>query len=444
VDMRSSDLPYRLPQVDATPMRRRSVARDRAAFGAARALAAAVALAFAGVAGAQQTVTQSLLAQPLGLSFGAEERVAYDSNVLEGQPGAELGAWLYTTLLDAGFLQNYGRQHIDFNGTVGRVNYAGNGLSQYDYTTDTLHGNWSADWVGNLHSNVVADQTRQMAQFANFGTAARDVVTLTTASGSLDFPLLSQQWHGLVGGDLQRQRYSFATQAVADTNAHEVLGGFFYSTAKENRIELIVREQHVGYPLGAGSIYQGADYVDRAIDLRGTWTFSPLTSLSGRIGYLRRRVDQLQFEDFSGPAYELTYLWRPTPKSALSLFGARQVGAVGQNAALYAVARTFRVTPSYTPTEKTRINVSYERNWYNNISTPAFAAAYAAQFPQQLAIPGTDFTYDTARLGIDANWAPFRWLEARAGWSRTYRTAASTAFYDYAERIAYVGATARF
>jgi hypothetical protein len=429
----------------------RSFNRPSGAACRAAALALAFGLGLAGGASAQLQAVPGQVAP--GFYFGGLESLSYDSNLTETDVAPRLSTWISNSSLIGGLNETYGRQNLTGTATIGRVIYHDQG--DYDYTAEDVHLGWTSSLPGDINTDLDGGQTRQLAHFADFNTPTRNILTRDAINGSVDFPVYGQDFRGLVGGDGSKIRNSDPAEVINNSNSREVNVGLRYQPATGDRLDLLAREQHVDYtsPPSTASL-TNANYTDRGIDLRATWVFSPISHILGRVGYTRRRVENpaLSFENFSGPGFDVSYVYLPTPKTSLTLYALRQTGATGENGALYAITRTLRFTPAYLPTAKTKLTLNLEYDLYNNITTQSYANAltayYLSVFPAGSTIPfipNQSFSYHSTSVGLDGTWDPYRWLEAKLSWRRDERSAGDVALgFNYVERVTMVTVQAKF
>jgi hypothetical protein len=407
----------------------------------------ALALALAGAAHGQET--------PLGFSIGPAVTEEHDSNFTRGA-GAALGqpvvADSYTEAdLIGSFYETYGRQIVNASASVGRVLFKKETL--YDYTRQDLKANLESDFPYTIKTIVSAEHSAQLARFADIGSAVRDVIGRNDIEADLYFPLVVD-WQGILLATLMRVDNSAPSFVDLNVDTKEIDAGTRYQPSSGNHVDLVLRDTLGSYPNGTASNLISPTYRERGVDLRLDWTFSGASHLLGRAGYLQRRNDDLYItgviaqgprryplvsttdinRNFSGPSFELTYIWTLSKATNLTAYGVRQIGVAGDYNYLSAITNTYRITPGYTPDEKVGFNAYFEwtrRNYFNS---------YAALTDSQ---PGTTRLDTWRNAGLSMRWTPRRWLQVTFDVHRENRDS-NIALYSYVDNVASVGIAATF
>jgi hypothetical protein len=392
----------------------------------------ALALAIPQAAGAQE--------MPLGFSWGPGESIEHDSNFLRqsGQiPGAPVVTdTVYSTSLTGNFHEIYSRQQVTASATVGRVLFQNS--RQYDYTQQAFQGNLQSDLPLNGSGTLNFTRSAQLVHFADIGNVSRDVITTNDLNGALDLPV-AVDWRGVVGGEINQSKNSAVIMRPTDYHAGEVNGGIRFQPVTGNHVDLLLRSVHGVYPNGGPQSIVNADFRERGADLRVDWTFTGASHLQGRAGFVQRRYDNVLYlltgpgkitaldRDFSGPAYNLTYLWQVTGASRLTAFADRSTGAAGDNSYLSAVTTTYRLTPSYQASAKIEIDAYVEwsrRNYFSNVYQIVFGLP-----------PGTTRLDNAHNAGASLHWNPRRWFQATFDVHREHRDS-TIGVWSYADNVA--------
>ncbi len=380
---------------------------------------------------------QQLQPEP-GFYFGPALVTAYDSNVTLAQKGYGVsGAQIDTAALLAGFDRNYEREHVYATADVGRVVYRHDSIyeygpgpqgqlveqaalpgSLYDFTKEDFLLGLKSTLPADVTTDVSLTRTASLADQAYLNTVRRDVITTNGAKARLEFPLTTY-WHGVAIATGAKSRNSDALDRPTDLDTTEFDAGVRYQTGASNYVDVLARTVNASYPHATLAEFSDAPYRERGADLRMKWTISGVSDLAGRVGYLQRRYDDLGFLDFSGPAYDLTYTWRPENKIRLVLYGLRQTGSPGDIQFLDAVTHTYRLTPAYYPTDKTLVEVHYEwtrLDYYGNL---------------QSGTPQSSARRDTLdNFGLAASWTPRRWAGIKLEVRKSVR-GSNSPYLDY-------------
>lgn len=403
------------------------------------ALAFVSALAASGLAYADEP-------PPAGFSFGPGETIEHDSNILRNPAGQSPSAYpvvsetIYTTDLLGAFHQTYGRQVVSVSALLAQVHYQH--LSQFNYTQEDIQAALQSSLPYKIDTSVAVARTAQLANFADIGAATRDVIVRNSLKASVDFPI-AVDWRPILGGSVAEQRNLATAYETQDLNTAEIDAGIRFQPTTGNYVDLLLTSVRGTYPNNSPAALVPPGYRDRGADLRVDWTFSGSSHAQGHAGYVRRSDDILVYldqnpasptfnqlvtlnENFAGPVVDLTYDWQFSAQSKLTFFVLRQTGAAGDNNYLSAVTRTVRITPSYRPTEKIRLDAYAEWSQRNYLSQVYQAVSGA--------LPGVT-RLDTSRYyGVGASWTPWRWLKGSIDLHREQRDS-TIAIYSYGDNV---------
>jgi hypothetical protein len=403
-------------------------AAARSRSGAAALLTA---LALAAPAHAQEA--------PLGFTFGPGETVTHDSNVLRvpGYLAGPTGAGDTSSLTDlTGTVHEvYGRDDFTVSATLGRVIYKH--LSYLDYTQQDLHGTFHANLPLNIDAAISGVHTASLAHFADFtitkgAPIPRNVITGNNINGYVDAPVFTD-FRAIVGGAGSQSRNSADSFKTQDFNTAEVNGGIRYQPSTGNHVDLLARSTTGTYVNGSPAAFVGPGYRTRGADLSADWTFAGASHLHGRAGYVRHSGDDYVFpvtvngstsfvdvdRNFSGPAFDLTYLWDLSAAARLKFYGLRETGAAGDNSYQSAVTHTYRITPTYLPTVKTEIDAYAEwsrRDYFTNVLVAIGQSNGIARLDQSHSV------------GLTALWNPRRWIQLKLDLRHEIRDSTEAAF----------------
>jgi len=385
---------------------------------------------------------------PLGFTFGPGETVTYDSNVFR-QPSSAVQANVQhdvssTTNLSANLHEMYGREDVTASATIGRVFYKQ--LKDLDYTQQDLRAAVQAHFPLQIDGALAVSHTASLAHYADITTTTRNVITRNDVNGNIDFPLV-YDFRAVVGGEESQSRNSADLYKTQDFNTAEMNGGLRYQPTTGNHVDLLVRSINGTYINGSPASFVGPGYRDDDADLSADWTFSGNSHLHGRAGYVKHTHDDHLFpsqtptgapklvgglpvfvdidRNFSGPAFDLTYLWQLTAATSLRFFGVRESGAAGDNSYQSAVSHTYRVTPTYQLTFKTQLQAYAEwsrRDYFTNVLVGTGQAEG----------PRLDHAHS---VGITGLWNPRRWLQASLDLHHEVRDS-TLALFTYNDTVA--------
>jgi hypothetical protein len=399
-------------------------------------------LAFALCAPVAGAFAQDKVEEP-GFFFGSVLTTEYDSNVTRingpaglypGSPGAR-GSDIDTGKLFAGFDRVYDREHLFFSADVSRVLYRQ--FSLYDYTGQDERIGFDYELPADIKTQVVANRAQFLADQAYLTTVRRDVIVRTDLHGMISMPV-STYWRGVVMTDFLKSRNSNGVDVPTDLDQVEFDVGTRYQTGPSNHLDLLARNTHTTYPHAEESILGDTSYDDRAADAVVLWTFSGSSALRGHIGYLERRNVNLTFRNFSGPAYDLTYIWTPGSKTQVDFVVLRQTGDAGYSEYLSAVTHTYRIKPSYqvTPTIKLGAQAEWDRlDYFSDLLNILLHAP-----------PQIDRVDSIASIGANLTWSLGRSFKVRLEASHQRRFEAGTLYnyFNFTDHYALLSVEARF
>lgn len=372
-----------------------------------------------------------------GFHFGGGVNVVNDSNVFRTAPTDPAGvtsAFINTVYGLASFDRTYGQQRLFANVNFGRVFYS-NGLSDYDYTSQTVDAGYRLGSWERFNAGLEWVRSAAQVNLADTVFKVPDVVTRDSLTADVDQPVIGD-WHLVASATGSWERYSDSASKISDLDRFGGQGGVRYVASYGNRIDLIVGQTHGRYPNGATTAFQDAAYRDRLADLSVSWRFSGSGRLDGHAGYLQRRNETLTFRDFSGLSSDLAWVWAPTGKTTLTLSASRVMGAAGDVEFLTAVTKTLRLAPAWQATEKIKLEAALYRSVrdYFGQALPLLVPGGTLPPPEHV---------DTILGGsITATWVMERWLTLSAD-LRTDHRDSNLATWVYSDRTAGISARLR-
>ncbi len=418
--------------------------------GSAWRAGAAMGLLLAMLAGARAQET------PLGFSLGPGESVEYDSNFFRGSGIAGsspvVGETVYASNLVGNFHQIYGREDVTASATIGRMLYAH--LHQFDFTQQDIRAALQSNLAHNIGVSASIERTASLAHFADLGSAYRNIIEHDQANVQIDLPVLVDL-HALVGGSDSVQKNSLVLFQTQNLDTHEINGGVRFQPATGNHVDLLLRSQIGTYPNGSPSVFISPGFHERGVDLRVDWTFSGASRAQGHIGYVERRNDEIApgpgnlltqplNRDFSGPEFDLSYLWQLSAASHITISASRQIGAAGDNSYLSAANKTLRIAPGYQLSAKIGVDAYAEwsqRNYFSNV-VQALCGSGPLQSVCGLA-PESSRLDISRNAGLRAVWNPRRWLQANIDVHRENRNS-TFSFWSYTNNVYTIGAQTTF
>lgn len=283
-----------------------------------------------------------------------------------------------------------------------------------------------ADWkweVGNLWSGELGyARSRSLIDLAYLRSGTKDLITRDYGHVSAAYRL-HPDWR--VRGALEGNRYehSDASRNILDNSTIAGTIGADYLTAAGNLLGGQLKVTEGNYPNRQVVATSQVDNQYREYEASGVigWQFAPKTRLDGRLGYTNRRHNEVSARDFSGVTGRADLLYSPSAKVLLGLSGYREIRAVEDLVANYAVIRGASFGPAWAPTVKSVLQAKliYEKRDFSG--DPGFASGLAPQ------------RQDTTRAArLAAGYKPWRNTEFTAAYERGNRSAnIAGAAYDY-------------
>jgi hypothetical protein len=294
-------------------------------------------------------------------------------------------------------------------------------------------GNLAWDWrLGTYWSGQAGvSYFRGLANFANTGYYARDVVQREDYFGSLRYQV-GPHWAlygGFIGADTSQtavpeQPFNFRSKAG---NA-----GIEFATSSSNTLGLDYRYTSADFP--QEFLLNGApfnpDYKEETVRLLVKYVVSAATELDVSAGYLRRDYPESRFAAFSGDVWRAALKWQPTDQLQWILTGWRQLAAYVDAESDYFVSNGVSLMPTWiaTQTLKLSLTISRENHGYigSSLSTINFVSRHdqltsgqggLIYAPEDSLIFNLTCRYDKR----DSNQAKFQFNDMLATASVTYK-----------------------
>lgn len=410
---------------------------------------AALALAWLSTAAAADQTTDQISwpeqglypAYPQEAPAGPVERFVsagayHDSNLFRLSDSASAQAILGTTQrsddvrrLGAGLKADWriSRQQLLVNARVDDFRYSR--FAFLDHTAYQADATWI--WqAGPLWSGDVGYGGRRfLSGFGVLQAPVKDLITETHAFVNAG-RMLSPRWR--VRGGLDRYGYRYGNPAVATTldRTTSVTVGGDYVTPQQNSIGAQVKYTDGRYFNAPGLAGIDNRFRDTELSSVASWRVTGKSKFDGRLGYTSRRHAQLSQRDFHGATGRLAYEWTPGAKTLLKFAAWRELEAIENNLANYALGEGVSFGPRWAPDVHfvVQANVFRLRRSY---------LGDAALLP-----PGTPERVDTVRgVNLSLGYTPRRFLRVSLGVERGSQSS-TIAGGDYAYDL--VSAVARF
>jgi exopolysaccharide biosynthesis operon protein EpsL len=307
----------------------------------------------------------------------------HDSNLFRLSDGANTQALLGTSQRSDDIRQLGAGLEADWHVSEQRLRLDARGDDyRYDRFGFLDHSAYQADgtwqWrAGPLWSGDVGYARRRF--LAGFGEQQAPVKNMITVAHSYASAgrMLSPRWR--LRGGLDHYAYDYgnpaAMSAVAVDHTSSVTLGGDYVTPRQNSIGAQAKLTDGRYLDAPG--LGGSDTEFRETEVSGvaSWRVSGKSRFEGRLGYTDRHHDQLSQRDFHGVTGRLDYDWIAGAKTVLNFAAWRDLEAVENNLANYALSEGLSFGPHWAPTLRTVVQARafrVKRSYYSNsaLTTP--------------------------------------------------------------------------
>lgn len=284
---------------------------------------------------------------------------------------------------------------------------------RYDRFTDVNYRGHDAraayQWAYTTRLTGELGYTEQetLATFANIQGRRPDLVTARMAYANAAW-MVTPSWrvHGVATAS---QAEHSENRALQDLESHSVETGVSYVTAQENRIGVAVRAERGKSPderFLAGAPFDN-EYRQEGIGIQGRWVVTGHSRFDGRLDYTRRRYEQLQQRNYSGPTFEATYTWTPTGKLTIATTAQRGVAPLEDVTTSFVLVTGLSIRPDWAVSDKVSVRGNF---------------AYAKwEYRGDTAVQ-PDFEHRVKTAGISVLYRPFQRVSITGSYAREQRT----------------------
>ncbi|MFZ1910140.1 MAG: XrtB/PEP-CTERM-associated polysaccharide biosynthesis outer membrane protein EpsL [Burkholderiales bacterium] len=400
-----------------------------------------VAASLATCTGALQTASaqsQSVTSAPQGpLQFSVGTSVLWDDNVFRLSDSADTRALLGKSSKSDRYVAAFAGVHVDkpyaqqrFKLNATETAYRYDSFSFLNSNALNYDGAWDWHFTPRLSGTLSADRAEALANYGDYRTPIRNVVTAQNQRLSID-DRLSGGWHLLGGASHGESNNSTVFVQQASYRGNGLEGGTRYVTEAGNSVTFVSRSfraDYVDQPLDPVNLLDEG-YRRRENELAVSWMPSGKSTLTGtatRIDYKSRNFEQ---RDFSGTSGLLSYRWQPTGRLILVLSAVRTVLPYIDNFSTYVVTDTVTVAPTWQVSAHAGVRAGLSR------SSSDFRGAVVP-----VAIARQD-DLESTLLALD--WSPRKSLMLSADVRHERRTS-NTAGFDYNDSSARVSVALTF
>jgi exopolysaccharide biosynthesis operon protein EpsL len=263
-----------------------------------------------------------------------------------------------------------------------------------NYTGHDLRATWLWQVGSGASGQLGYSDSSTLASFANLLGTAPDHLTLRQAFATGTF-LLTPRWQMQAGLSGMTQRNSDAARRMNDVDIADAEFALRYVTPAEMSLGLSVSAEGGSFPVPqaiAGMQLDNA-YRQRRIGLVGEWPVTAASRLSGRIGGVGRRYEQLPQRDFDRATARLQYDWKPTPKTSLTAIAQRDLSPFEYVRSSAVMVRGLTLRPTYNATPKLDISGTFDFVTRDFLGDPAVALGLASARSDRLRSVGVLVSY---------------------------------------------------
>ncbi len=266
---------------------------------------------------------------------------------------------------------------------------------------------------------VGATHQKALSTFTNIQDRVRDIVTSKVfyANGAW---LITPRYrlHGVF--NWSEQEHTAPQRTVQDLERTSGEAGLSYVTPQANRIGAAVRVEKGRLPTNSVLAGVGLDNSYDQVGVGGVlhYTATGLSTLDGRLEYVKREYDQQSSRNYSGPMFALSWTYTPTGKLTFVTTASRDIGPLEDINTSFVLVTGISVKPTWAVSEK----VSVQAN-----------LAYAVW--DYTSVLGNSFENRVRNFGVGVSWRPFTRVLVQAGVSREKRTS-TLQFSDYVVDLA--------
>jgi exopolysaccharide biosynthesis operon protein EpsL len=273
----------------------------------------------------------------------------------------------YTTALGGlRFDQTWGRQHITADVSANRSQF--DHFDAFDYTGKNGKANWN--WViGNhLQGNLAATYEKALAPFDDYIVLTPNIRTQRTSSGDLAW-LIHPAWRLRSAYARNDVNYSAIALATSNMRSDSAELGLRYLARSGSNIGLVFRNVRGTYAnMGTiGDALFNNNYVQKEVKVSVDWLVTGKSRLQFLGGPVQRKRTYFSSRDYSGFNARLSATTQPTGK--LSLYGSlwRELGALDDLTANYALTDGVLFAPSLAISSKWKLEgtTTYQRRNYS-------------------------------------------------------------------------------
>jgi exopolysaccharide biosynthesis operon protein EpsL len=353
----------------------------------------------------------------------AGQNLTYDSNVFrisEQRPPQEtIGESGYSDRISSTLFGFTADVPVSLQRFVANVTWSHN---RYDRFSDLNHNGydgrmaWLFAYEDKVTGEIGATATKGISSYANIQLRVPDFITTKSVYGNAAW-MMTPRWrlHGAV--NVNETEHTAPIRLVEDIERASVETGLSYVTPQANRIGGAVRVERGRLPtdLVFAGIPFDNNYDQVGAGILGRWEVSGLSTLDGRIEYIKREYDQLSSRNYSGPTFSASWTYVPSPKTSIVTTALRDIGPLEDINTTFVLVTGISVKPKWQATEKITVIGNAEYSVWDYRAAP---------------LTGNNWENRVRTFGVGIAWRPYQRVLLQLAASREKRTS-TLPFNDY-------------
>jgi len=242
-------------------------------------------------------------------------------------------------------------------------------LDHYDKNADVI---WKWHTAENFDGNLGATYQEALAPYIDFHLLERNLRTQESefADGSW---LFDPRWRVRAGYTSFHVIYDLASQKPEDRTEERAELGFDYIALSGSNVGVQLRHITAYFPTPqqVGAVTVGNNYAQDEVKAKIDWVFSAITQFHFLGGWVRRRYDEFDVRDYSGPNARLSADWSPTRRLAINIASWREIESVDDLTAAFSLNHGSSAGLKWDISERfqAQADYKYERQNFSQAAT---------------------------------------------------------------------------
>jgi len=302
--------------------------------------------------------------------------VAYDDNVFRLPNGVSTdprtgstarGDTIFTLNAGVAVNKDISRQNFALGANVTRALYTQH--NSFDYTLFNFGAVWNWQVGNKLGGTLGYTQNQYPNSFLDVRSFTQNIRTVGVAEGSIGYQFLPD-WELRAGYQFVDITNGEAVFRLGNQEQNRYQGAVRYRTRFGNLVDLFYRytdgtRPNVPDPLPGTLSDRDFEQNDFGINV-ARWEFSGRSRFSGFVAYTDRSYARFPQRDFSGPTWNLTYIYLPTTSTVVNVSFYRLIGVYTDVTTNYIQTTGININPTWQATGKLGVALigSYQNRDY--------------------------------------------------------------------------------